>query len=305
MLLAGCVSHSSGSDPVPLDRCVTDLFSSTGGIDETSTQHFAGDQIVATDWEQPSQAGSLTNWSYQYDAQGRPVLSRSVHGGSTTDNTATYSATQIVVTLDTGTQTYVSDLQNGVVTHTEGPMEQPSNVRSVDDYTYDAMGRQLTHTSSAIVADVGTRATSTTAWTYDTQGRMATVTHSSDTSTSTTTLTYATTVDGWTVREEIPQGTAQIGTFAFDSQGRLVRSAIDEDGDAVDDWFATYTYDDATATIAVNDVRPATDSIGRTWQMQGRCASPTVQTAPAAVVPLSVPGVGLFVVNPGSNALAY
>ena len=308
VFVAACSSHGDGGGGGGIDaaitvsdRCVTELYDPTGAIDTTVTQYLDGSRITGTDSQRPSVAGSLAQWTYQYDADGRPILSHAVNSEATTDTTATYSATQVVVAGTASTYTFT--LQGGRVIHSEGPMESPVDLRSIADYTYDATGRLATQQVQAPVIDDVASATMTRSWTYDALGRVTSDVQTVGTSSQTFTLTYATSADGWSVRRASPGVVTETGTFTF-AAGRLVRSGLDEDDDGTDDWVATYAYDDAASAINVVDSRPTTSESPRKWQMRG-CTALGVATAPSQVAPLVVPQTGLVVPIPGAITLSF
>jgi YD repeat-containing protein len=305
----GC-SHKSGGviavdarSDAPIittsDRCVVESFNASAVVDERATQGYDGDRIVSTEWAEPLSNDALT-WTYQYDAQGRPVAAH-LDAIGTADLAATYSTDQVVVGRTPGPSTYVYTLHAGKVMHSEGPMEQPVDVRDVQDATYDGSGRLATLTRSSV--EIGPAAASTTtAWTYDAQGRVAQITRTAG---PTASFTYTLTAGGWSVRRDLPGLATESAAFLVDARGRLVRASIDEDGDGHEDWFATYTYDDAASTIDVVDTRPQNGTPGRHWLMQGRCAAPAITSVPTDIVPLTVPQAGLYEPVPGFDLYAY
>jgi hypothetical protein len=300
--IAACTTSPEGlAGP---DTCIAEQLTADATVAERATHTFdARGRIIKTDWEQHATTPIAAHWTYDYDALDRPIFVHSMQSG---DVAATYGDSTVTVGYGTS-ETYRFDLGAGLVLHEEGPLEAAAAMRNIFDYTYDANGHVTAETLQGFDDEIGRTMTATTI-TYDARGRIAGFVRTSTIGTTSTedhvTMTYVDTADGWSVRRSGTTSLSLVASFAF-AGNRLVRSAIDENDDGIDDWYATYTYDDASPSVSATDVRPSNGTAGRSWRLRGRCAgSPGVATSVTTGTPMIIPATDVRLPNPGAAVVS-
>lgn len=292
MWVTGCGSGTAeepdGIPPPPADAtssCVYERTPIIGTPSSTVWFNRSGQVIRVDGWFPAGDAGAVPAPYYlSYDDAGRLVEERT----RTEDAHYIYTPEQIRRTSNlTGDDVF--DLIDGRAVHYEGPEDVPLEDRWFTDYTYDGEGRLASEVGISFVAYPGSGTTKVpfeSHNTYDAQGRVIASQGGQNGSMSSLLYSYTETADQLVVDIAVAQ-TSPLGnvplarrTFDFDASHRLVRAAVDQDLDGVDDQVDTYVYRDGE----IDEISTGPD--GFTVRATGSCAPPAVTMAPALPLPI-------------------
>ena len=276
--VASCVYQLASTDVLFPDR---DPPTSTLWLD-------ASNRVIRVDGWRFTDAGHRIPAAYDltWDAEGRLVTLQ----GKDYDLLLVYSADEVLETSSAGGDAIIHHLVNGKDVRIESPPNPGSNQVSFTAQTYDAAGR-LASQNNGVTDLLHTRDTVTLTkdFTYDANGRLATF-HSSDTrqfeNSKHYSFFYIESADRLIVNVidiHYPPTPllAQTWTFEFDANHRLVRNAVDRDGDGYDDFWDDIRYLDGEI-----DVDARAPDVGSVTHAKGRCDAPSVILAPVASLPI-------------------
>jgi len=255
----------------------------------TSTLWLDGSgQVIRVDgwrWSDSSPYRKLpTAYDLTWDGERRLL---GVHGGQDSVQFV-YSADQ-VLEMFAGGDTVTHHLVDGRDVRVEGAPDPKTNQRYFINRAYDAAGRLTSQRDGTndLLRMTDTE-TNTAVFAYDAQGRIVSFQSTSPYSGDASNYSFSYTetsdqlvVDVVDLRNPRTPVIAQTWTFELDASHRLVRDAVDEDGDGYDDFWDDFRYLDGEI-----DVSSRAPGYGSTARAVGACVPPSVVLAPSAPMPI-------------------
>jgi hypothetical protein len=274
-----CVENHDALD-YPPGQCVVEV--SSDNEDERLVSHLqAPGQPTDTEWWRDGILSS--RWTYAYDAGGRLLHQdqdfHDVAGGSGPDGVADQRR-ELEQGDTTVTERYLDlahpgDPPAGTGTFTldgGGRVTRWTGLDASIEHTLTGEGWLDETVTEALDPETGQAFRRTDRYQRDAAQRLIRrETFDDRLGPDATAFTYAHTTEGadHVVRVRVLTGVEQVYRYRHDDAGRLVRAAVDEDGDGADDWVVTLVHA-AGGAITTTGARDGVNV--RTHQLSGGCA---------------------------------